>query len=109
MTASDTFIARFVGVKGTPQHRSPNHETRMPSSYLNCLAPQGFRLLESGGWATTSPLSSSTQLTRPESVRGGPTVAGGPETVQGTGAHVGEGLMLRIPGDHEHSDAWPHF
>ena len=64
VTASDTFISRLVGVKGSrkensysdAQHRRPSHEIRMPSFYLNCLAPLGFRLPTSDGWASTSPL-----------------------------------------------------
>ena len=32
--ASDTFTSRLVGAKGTSQHQSPSHETRMPSLNL---------------------------------------------------------------------------
>ena len=36
-----------------------------------------------------------------------PPVTGGPDTDYGTGVHVGEDFMLRIPQDREHSDTLP--
>ena len=66
VTASDTFTSQLVGVKGTPQHRSPSHEIRTLSCCLNCLVPQGAPTHSECGWATTSPLPLCTQLTRLE-------------------------------------------
>ena len=50
--------------------------------------------------------TASEQVLRPDGTRrqygGQPPVPGGPETDYGTGVHVGDDFMLRIPEDHEH-------
>ena len=44
-----SFISRLVGVKGTPQHRSPSHKIRMPSFCLSVSHLGDPATLRSGG------------------------------------------------------------
>ena len=110
--ASDVFISRLVGVKGTPQHRSPSHEMRTPSFCLCCLAPPRPASLRMAGRLLRF-FSLCHGLTRTRAYEAALwTCAAGTEdpgeACNAIGVCVREVLMLRIPGGHEHSDVHLH-